>query len=195
MKFINYFLRLLLRKNKSNFILVTVIVAIMTVIGSFAQTKKAPPKNNSPQLKVGLYKNCTAKRITDGDTVVAICQQKELKIRVFGIDAPETGQKYWGDKATKYLVGLIQNKKFDVEIKDIDRYGRYVAKIILGTGPNSDLGLEMVKSGNAVVYYRYNKESAYAAAEQLAKRKKIGIWSTPGAQQNPEKWRKLNKNR
>jgi endonuclease YncB( thermonuclease family) len=74
-------------------------------------------------------------------------------------------------------------------VTDRDRYGRVVARLYQN---NQDLGLKLVRQGGAVVYTRYNKSRYYRIAQGEAKREKLGVWSRPGAQQEPWEWRKLN---
>jgi endonuclease YncB( thermonuclease family) len=66
--------------------------------------------------------------VADGDTVTVITfNQTKLRIRMVGIDAPETpkgtkfpGQPY-GKEAEAYLKQLVENKQGKVEIYGVDR--------------------------------------------------------------------------
>jgi hypothetical protein len=66
--------------------------------------------------------------VADGDTVTVITSnQAKLRIRMLGIDAPETpkgtkfpGQPY-GKEAEAYLKQLVENKQGKVEIYGVDR--------------------------------------------------------------------------
>lgn len=142
---------------------------------------------------------CKLEKIIDGDTIDTLCpyqkDQQSLRLRVWGIDAPETGQKPWGDEATSFLASLIQApNNLTVEIKDIDRYNRYVAKIYQGEpSANNDLGLKMVEEGYAIVYHAYNDDKTYKEIEEKAQKSKLGVWQIEGPQQNPAKWRRLNR--
>ncbi len=138
---------------------------------------------------------CKIKRVVDGDTVIANCppnNQAPIRIRVWGIDAPEMGQGNWGEASKSFLIMLLSKADRDIveiKIRDIDHYGRYVGQIFLN---NQDLGLELVENGEAVVYKQYNKDKSYQQAEQRAQKQKLGIWKIDGAQQDPATWRKLN---
>ena len=44
----------------------------------------------------GAELSCTVKSVYDGDTLTASCPEGEVKVRMFGIDTPEMGQKPWG---------------------------------------------------------------------------------------------------
>jgi hypothetical protein len=67
-------------------------------------------------------------RVADGDTLTVItANHTKLRVRMFGIDAPETpkgakfpGQPY-GPEAEAYLKQLVEGKRVKVEIYQIDR--------------------------------------------------------------------------
>lgn len=81
------------------------------------------------------------KRIVDGDTFVAIKEGKDVKIRLIGVDTPESVAK--GDReyrnceegkiASDFLKELIENKtvflEYDIETKD--KYGRDLCYVYL----------------------------------------------------------------
>lgn len=117
------------------------------------------------------------------------CDQGKLTVRVFGIDAPEMGQKPWGQQSRDLLRDLIPRSPVRLEVVDIDRYGRTVARLYDG---DQDLGLKLVRQGGAAVYTRYNASRTYQVVQAEARQQKRGIWSQPGAQQEPWEWRKLN---
>jgi endonuclease YncB( thermonuclease family) len=137
----------------------------------------------------GAELTCSVRKVFDGDTVTASCEQGRLKVRVYGIDAPEMGQKPWGEWSRDLMRGRIPSGKVRLQIMDIDRYGRVVARIFDG---DRDLGLSMVRDGGAVVYERFNRFETYRDAQTQAKQKQAGIWSESGAHQEPWEWRKLN---
>lgn len=70
-------------------------------------------------------------RVTDGDTVVILSDRKvQHKIRLQGIDAPETGQPF-GNKSKKHLASLVAGKDVIVDYNKLDRYGRIVGTVFL----------------------------------------------------------------
>ena len=138
-------------------------------------------------------------RVYDGDTVKAVGHDIEIKIRLVGIDAPETSKKKrdpgqpYSTQATKYLAGLVLNKIVDVKGYGIDRYGR-VLGVIRSDGIN--VNFEMVKSGLAEVYQgdppRGFDVKPYKEAESNAREAKRGMWSLGEKYVSPKEWRKLN---
>lgn len=110
--------------------------------------------------------------ITDGDTVKVLKDNKEMKIRLAHIDAPESKQAF-GSAAKLKLSEKIFNKWVALEILNTDRYQRTIA-IIKYKGRN--INLEMVKEGYAWHYKHFSKEQIYEDAQNKAKAKKLGLW-------------------
>jgi endonuclease YncB( thermonuclease family) len=76
-----------------------------------------------------------------------------------------------------------------LQVRDQDRYGRTVAQAFVG---DRDVGLEMVRQGQAVMYEQYNDSPAYRQAQAEAQQARRGIWKKSGSQQDPAAWRRLN---
>jgi endonuclease YncB( thermonuclease family) len=144
---------------------------------------------DAPVPNPGTDLTCEVRHIYDGDTLTVGCDQGRLKVRVWGIDAPEKGQKPWGDDARNFLSHLISGKAIQVQVVDKDRYGRVVARLFLG---EQDIGLSMIDKGKAIVYEQYNNSRTYRETQVIAQNQKRGIWSEPGAQQDPAGWRKMH---
>ena len=119
-------------------------------------------------------------RIADGDTVTVLdFANVQHRIRLQGIDAPESRQAY-GAQAKQNLSTLI----FDKEVKAIcdktDQYQRLVCKIVLD---GRDINLEQIKAGLAWHYKDYEREQSpedrelYAGAEDEARAARRGLWA------------------
>ena len=110
-------------------------------------------------------------KVIDGDTIdVLDSTNTKHRIRFYGIDAPESKQSY-GQKAREFLASMIASKNVKVIIKDKDRYGRNIGKVLLN---GTDINREMVANGYAHAYKEYSKE--YVSEEADAKAFKLGLW-------------------
>lgn len=128
------------------------------------------------------------KAVYDGDTVLlATREESRLKVRLYGIDAPETkkpdrpGQLY-GNIAKRTLMYKIMGRRVTAEIVDIDQYKRAVA-IIRYEG--RDINREMVAEGMAWAYRQYLQgayESEYIGSENRARSHHAGLWREPNPQ-------------
>ena len=131
----------------------------------------------------------TVTKVSDGDTIhVTTPEHTKLKVRLYGIDAPETpkinkrsgriskpGQPY-GEESWKALEIKIMRKQVKLDIIDIDKYRRMVGMIWLG---DRNINLEMVSEGYAEAYVEYLKppyRSEFIEAEREAKSAGRGIW-------------------
>jgi endonuclease YncB( thermonuclease family) len=121
-------------------------------------------------------------KVTDGDTLTLLdASQTQHKIRLAGIDAPESRQP-WGQRSKAALVALVAGEGVAVDWSKRDRYGRILGKVIVG---GTDAGLAQIKAGLAWWYRRYASEQSpadraiYAAAEAQALAGKKGLWGDP----------------
>ncbi len=53
--------------------------------------------------------------VADGDTLVIRSGSKKIRVRMYGIDAPELKQRY-GEVSKKYLEDRILHKKVDIKV-------------------------------------------------------------------------------
>ncbi|WP_322996471.1 thermonuclease family protein [Castellaniella sp.] len=129
--------------------------------------------------------------VIDGDTL-ALADRR--RIRLFGIDAPESGQtcldgagqRYLcGTRAAEALAGLIgRNGQVTCQVRDRDQYQRLVAQCRTEAG--IDLNREMVRAGWAIDYVRYSR-GLYSAEQREAQIGRQGIWA--GSFETPLQWR------
>ena len=78
--------------------------------------------------------------VSDGDTLTVLTAEKrQVKVRLHGVDAPETGQDF-GTRAKQAASELAFCKEVNVREEDRDRYGRTVAEVILPEGPFAEPG-------------------------------------------------------
>lgn len=118
-------------------------------------------------------------KVADGDTVTVLdADNKQHKVRLTGIDAPERHQAY-GSESTESLRDLVYLKKVTVESFGTDRYRRVLGKILLD---GLDVNIEQVKRGFAWHYKHYEKDQTledrlkYADAEVWARQRRLGLW-------------------
>jgi len=119
-------------------------------------------------------------RVVDGDSVnvLRISDKKELKLRLYGIDAPEWKQAH-GKESKEALKGLLRsNTEISVKVLDKDRCGRLISELQLD---NKDISVNewMVSEGYAWHYLKYAPDDLnLQSAEKNARNNKLGLWST-----------------
>ena len=110
------------------------------------------------------------------------------KIRLLGIDCPESKQPF-GTRAKQFTGDLSFGKVVTVRVRDVDRYRRTVAEIILPDGRN--LNQELVRAGFAWWYRRYARhETILQDLEREARAGRRGLW-TDKDPVPPWEWRKV----
>ena len=117
--------------------------------------------------------------VSDGDTVTLLtAENRQFKIRLSGIDAPEKKQPF-GAHAKETLSRQLFGQAVTVEWTKTDRYGRIVGKIEVD---GFDANLEQIREGSAWVYTQYLREipledrKRYLDAERQAKSARRGLW-------------------
>ena len=140
---------------------------------------------SEPAVNQPLY---TVLEVIDGDTIDINYEGAKTRIRLIGIDTPETKNpekpvECYGPEASAFLTNLLSGKQVSIEADatqdDIDIYGRPLRYVYLD---GQDVGLMMLAGGYAHEYTfntPYQKQSAYKAAENDAKTKQLGLWA-PG---------------
>jgi len=117
--------------------------------------------------------------ISDGDTISVLRDGKAVKVRLYGVDAPEQAQAF-GTKARQLTGDLAFQREVTVVIHATDRYGRLVGEVLLPDARN--LGQELVRAGLAWWYRQYApKDTALAQGEVEAKAARRGLWQDPHA--------------
>jgi endonuclease YncB( thermonuclease family) len=126
-------------------------------------------------------------RVIDGDTI----DISGVRIRLLGIDAPESnqnctdaGNRAWlcGRAATRELIGHLAGQQLKCESSGLDRYRRVLAVCALPDG--SDINAWLVQQGWAMAY---GYDSPYQPDEAQAHAAKRGIWA--GSFMPPWEWR------
>ncbi|WP_276883163.1 thermonuclease family protein [Campylobacter cuniculorum] len=125
-------------------------------------------------------------KVIDGDTINVLEGNKIVKIRLFGIDAPESKQEF-GIESKNFLASMIGDKKIRIIYKDKDKYGRILALIKF---EDKDINKIMVNTGHAWAYSYYS--DMYLREQKLAQEKKLGLWKNKNPLE-PYKWRKQNR--
>jgi len=115
--------------------------------------------------------------VIDGDTL----EIHGTRIRLWGIDAPESAQLCRGDDSLQYRCGaraandldaFIARRPVDCMPMNLDQYGRTVATCSAG---GADLGEWLVRGGLALDWPQFSK-GRYDAAQRDAERVGRGIW-------------------
>jgi micrococcal nuclease len=169
----------------------------LLALGAAGQpTQEKPRLATPPTMPVKDFSKAAAyevERIVDGDTVELKMDGKPVKVRLLGIDTPETVSPKkpvgtYGVQAAEFLENLLQGEKVYLEYEGTrkDKYGRTLA--YLYRAPDAlFVNLELIREGYAWVYtespfqykelFRYHEEQAREAGR--------GLWATDIALDEP----------
>jgi len=118
--------------------------------------------------------------VSDGDTITVLDENKvQHKIRLLGIDAPESAQAF-GQKSKQSLADAVYKQQVQIIWSKQDQYKRTLGKVVLN---GSDINLKQVQDGMAWHYKHYQRDqdpadrNLYSAAEESARTMKRGLWS------------------
>ncbi len=131
-------------------------------------------------------------KVIDGDSLKVQRNGNIHEIRLYGIDTPEYRQPY-SNKAKQFTKRLAYRQIVNVVEKDIDRYDRIVALVMVqGKLINS----ELVREGLAWYYPRYCHSQPVCGELQLLERKARqehrGLWRDKNPV-SPWEWKRQKK--
>ncbi|HYB98652.1 MAG TPA: thermonuclease family protein [Candidatus Limnocylindrales bacterium] len=114
--------------------------------------------------------------VNDGDSI----EIARTRIRLFGIDAFERDQLCGRSDGTHFPCGhvaritlerMVGNASLTCEKRDVDVYGRMVARCTIG---QTDIAAELVREGLALAYRQYSND--YVDEEDEARLGRRGAW-------------------
>ncbi|NUQ73158.1 MAG: thermonuclease family protein [Polyangiaceae bacterium] len=126
--------------------------------------------------------------VVDGDTLLVATEAGEkVPVRLLGVKAFDT--KLEKDVTKTYGQAAVDKLRVELEGKPIrvllhstpkDKHGRTIATLFV---EEHDVGLDLVKSGLALVYtvYPFPTMQIYLTAQELARADRRGLWSNPAA--------------
>jgi endonuclease YncB( thermonuclease family) len=168
-----------------------------------------PPKPASPEVSIAngpkaLYRVHTAKlksykdadisrmakafvsRVIDGDTLEVSLEGKTYKVRLIGVDTPETvapgrAVERFGKEASQFTQSKLEKKTvylaFDWDL--YDRYGRLLAYVYLPDRTCFNAELIRLGYGHAYTKYPFQFLEEFRKLEAEARKAKRGLWGSP----------------
>ncbi len=121
-------------------------------------------------------------RVVDGDTIVVDYEGRLIRLRLIGVDTPETVHpfkpvEFYGKQASEYLKKLLTGQEISLrfEPNKMDKYGRLLAYVYL-----DDLLVneEIIRLGYGLAYTRFPFAflDDFVLVEALAQENALGLW-------------------
>jgi micrococcal nuclease len=133
---------------------------------------------------------CVVLRVADGDTFT--CRDGR-KVRLIGVDSPESQQQPYGAQARKALLALLPAGaavRLESDVAPTDRYGRVLAYVWVGPTLVNEA---MVHDGWAVLYTvppNVKYVDRFTRAQNEARALGTGLWSQHGFECLPSDFRR-----
>ena len=155
--------------------LIIIIILILFPTYTFATTTNTANTEQKAQII----------SVIDGDTVIVKYNKRIERVRLIGIDTPETKDprktvQCFGQEASKRMKSLIGGKtivlKSSIGEKNRDKYGRLLRYIYLD---KIFINAKMVQDGYAYMYpyFDFAYKNQFKIYENEAKTKKLGLWA------------------
>lgn len=165
-----------------------IIIGTLVVLGILFQESRDHSSGDTGDTLIPLEETWyTVKYVVDGDTVGIENDGAEARIRLLGIDTPETVDsrtpvECFGRESSLKTADILSGEKirlaFDPSQGIKDRYGRVLAYVYLENGEL--VNKTLIREGYAREYtyiapHRMKKE--FEEAERLAREEEKGLWS------------------
>ncbi len=123
-------------------------------------------------------------KVVDGDTVDVLYQGEKVRVRISGINTPETvdfqeGVQCFGPEASARAKELLEGREVWLETNgELGKYGRLIGYLRLESG--EDFGEKMIEEGFAWNYdtYPHERMKIYEQAEVVARENLSGLWAS-----------------
>ncbi len=147
------------------------------------EVQKSAPFSDADFVRAGFV------RVVDGDTLLVDIGGEEERVRLIGVDAPETTKSHkaaecFGEESKDFLIKKLAKEEYlYLEFDDAsgrrDRYGRLLAHVFNHDAQN--INFTIIEQGYAHEYtYRrqeYLHKREYKQAQKQAERFKRGLWA------------------
>jgi len=167
-----------------------VVLVAIAFVSADTQVIVAPKLVTLPVLKIPDLSQLAAYsvvRVVDGDTIVVNNKGKKVKVRLIGIDTPETVHpakpvEYYGKEASRFTRNLLKGEMIyiasDPQGNKTDRYGRtlaYVYRVPDGLFVNA----EIIRQGYGHAYTRFPFKylEEFRQLERFARKAEKGLWA------------------
>jgi len=182
---------------------VAVFLSLLWCVESPAQPSGARPDDTLAQLAIpapdlSAAQSVIVLSVADGDTLNVLVGESIEKVRLVGVDAPESKDPredvgFYGAEASAFLENLLKGERVYLLPEpgsDRDKYGRRLAHVY--RAPDGLwVNLELVRQGYAQVYSQPAFESLdlFLAYQRAARKAEKGLWNTEARDQ----WESLRK--
>lgn len=160
------------------------ILIILATVLTYTIPRIHIPKTVTQSIKTepGYYK---VTYVSDGDTFTVNMDGREEKVRLIGVDTPETVKpnsptECYGKVASDFAKSILANQTVRLEADPInqnrDRYGRLLRYAYLSDG--TLINAELIKQGYGFAYlsFPFSKSEEFRILQTEARKSENGVW-------------------
>lgn len=170
------------RKNKRTYKFLIMLAIAMAFLLTRNTDIAKPIVQKAQESQPGLY---TVTSFTDGDTISVDMNGTEEKVRMIGVDTPETKDprkevQCYGKAASAFTKTLIGDSKIRLEADPTntnrDRYNRLLRYVYLPD--DTMVNAEIIKQGYgfAYTYFPFEKLDEFKSYQKQAEEQNAGLW-------------------
>lgn len=179
------------RRNKAiRVLLLSILASLLGLLQQQGYIEKLTTTAVSNQ--PGMYR---VTNFADGDTITVDMNGVEEKVRLIGVDTPETHDprksvQCYGQAAAAFTKNFIGANRVrlasDSENSNRDRYGRLLRYVYLPSGEL--VNAEIIKQGFgfAYVYFPFTKMKDFKGYQKTAEQQRLGLWGECPVDTNQE---------
>lgn len=160
------------------------MVAVITTVIIFVINESSEWLVNKQAAEQGTYK-VTA--IFDGDTIEVLMDGKKQKVRLIGVDTPETGGngtdvECYGKEATDFTRNILEGNRVMLRADSLstnrDRYDRLL-RYVYRKSDSYDVNYELIRQGYSPLYTNFPNDriDEFTDAHELAIDEGLGLHS------------------
>lgn len=159
----------------------------IAVLATACRSASPPASSNSTAAQVAFGRNATMISVVDGDTIDVNVGGHRERVRLIGIDTPETKKpntpvQCYGPEATKFTKSLLPADEalhLERDVVARDDYGRILAYVYLA-GDGQFINLTIIRNGYArplTIPPNVAHADEFVAASRAAQADNNGLWA------------------
>lgn len=170
--------------------LLKLLISLLVVAIGALMSKLSPPAEVGPLPAPGYYKIAS---FEDGDTISVDMNGITERVRMIGIDTPETQDprkpvQCFGKAASQFTQKLIGNNVVRLESDALsgnrDRYNRLLRYVYLPDGTLVQAEILRLGYGFAYTSFPFTKSDEFVALQKEAREQNRGLWSSCAPEAN-----------
>lgn len=149
-------------------------------------------------VQLGFYR---VVEVYDGDTIAVDMNGQIEKVRMIGVDTPETHKpdtpvQCYGPEASEYTKNLLTNKTVRLEAdptnSNRDRYDRLLRYVYTEEGELVNQSLISLGYGFDYLSFTFQKSKEFAALGDAARNSRVGLWAACQSTFKDGRWQSNN---